>query len=130
RCLLLEFDVLPRIGVARGDRGKHVLPPVSRDARTDGVHESVAKNGYQVVILQDCALNLLGQLLALSRIDRRFVAVELCVEFRYAHSVRGIEAAPFEERLVPIRPCSADARSVHDHLDAVPLVYTSLGALE
>src|SRR6516165_10986957 len=112
--LLLEFDVLPRIGVARGDRGKHVLPPVSRDARTDGVHESVAKNGYHVVILQDCALDLLGQPLALSSIDRRFVPVELSIEFRYAHSVGGIEAAALEERLVPVRPCSADARSVHD----------------
>src|SRR6516165_12089541 len=97
--LLLEFDVLPRIGVARGDRGKHVLPLVSRDARTDGVHESVAKNRYQVVILQDCALNLLGELFALGRIDRRFVAVELSIEFRYAHSVGRIEAAALEERL-------------------------------
>src|SRR5262249_14088370 len=85
--LLLEFYVIPRKGIARGDRGKHFLPPVSRDARADGVHEGVAKNRYHVVILQDCALSLLRQLLALSRIDRRFVAVELSIEFRYTHSV-------------------------------------------
>src|SRR6516164_4460485 len=115
--LLLEFDVLPRIGVARSDRGKHVLPPVSRDARTDGVHESMAKNGYHVVILQDCALDLLGQPLALSSIDRRFVAVELSIECRYAHPVGAIEAAAPDDGHLSVRPCSHDARSLHNHLD-------------
>src|SRR5215831_21388901 len=54
--LLLEFDVFPRVGVARGDRWKHVLPFLGCDAWTNCVHEGVTEYRHEIVVFQDCPL--------------------------------------------------------------------------
>src|SRR4029453_2176920 len=99
--LVLHFQVLPRIGVTGGDGREDVLPFLRRDPRADRVDERVAKHGYQIVILEDPALDLLGQSLSLRRVDRTLVLVELPVEVRHADAVTRAEAAALEEGFVP-----------------------------
>src|SRR5215470_6011330 len=99
--LILDLQVLPGIGVSRGDGREDVLPFLRRHPRADRVDERVAEHGHQVVILEDPALDFLGQLLSLSRIDRPLVVIELAVEIPHADAVARVEAATLEERLVP-----------------------------
>jgi hypothetical protein len=63
----------------------------------------VAEHGHQVVILEDPALDLLGQFLSLRRIDRPLVLVELAVEVGDADAVTRVEAAALERGFVPSR---------------------------
>ena len=51
------------------------------------VDEGVAEHRHEVVVLQDLALDLLRQLLALGAVDRCLVSVELGVEFLDADAV-------------------------------------------
>src|SRR5262249_44642518 len=101
RLLVLDLQVLPRIGVTGGDGREDILPFLRRHPRANRVDERVAKHGYHVVVLEDPALDLLGQLLSLCRIDRRLVLVELAVEVPHADAVTRVEAAALEEGLIP-----------------------------
>ncbi len=77
----LQLDVLPRIGVAAGGEAReHVLPFRRGDARPDRIDEGVAEHRHEIIILEDLALDLLGQFLALGAVDRGEVLVELGVE--------------------------------------------------
>src|SRR2546427_7829565 len=70
RPLLLHLQVFPRIGVAGGDGREHVLPFLRYYLGADRVDERVTEHWHQVVVLEDPALDLLGELLALGRGDR------------------------------------------------------------
>ena len=75
--LVLHLQLFPGIRVAGGDGREDVLPLLGDHAGADGVDEGVAEHRHQVVVLQDAALDLLGQLLALGGVDRPLVLVEL-----------------------------------------------------
>src|SRR6476660_9545731 len=107
--LPFESDVFPWISVASGDGRKHVLPFLRVDARTYCVQEGVAEYGDEIVVLQNGTLHLLRQLLAIRRIGRRVVVVELGIQLLDANAVGCVEAAAFEESLVPVGPCPTDA---------------------
>src|SRR5262245_22323642 len=96
---VLHLQVLPRIGLAARDGREDVLPFLGCDPRADRVDERVAEHRYHVIVLEDPALDLLGQPLPLRRIDRPFVLVELTVEVRHTDSVTRIEAPTLEEGL-------------------------------
>src|SRR5688572_1185630 len=109
RCRFLELDVLPRVGVAGGDRREDILPLRRLDPRSDRVDEGVAEYRHEVIILQDAALDLLGELLTLLAVKRFLVLLELGIEVLDANHVLTLEAAAFEHALVPIGPTAADA---------------------
>src|SRR3989442_8245504 len=90
--LVLQLDVLPRIGIAGRDRGEDVLPLLGRDAGPDRIDERVAEDGHEVGVLEDGALDLLGELLPFGRIDRSLVLLELGVQLLDADAVARVEA--------------------------------------
>src|SRR2546426_10110657 len=92
RSLLLQLDVLPRIGIAGRDRGEDVLPLLGCDAGPDRIDERVAEDGHEVVVLEDGALDLLGELLPFGRIDGSLVLPELGVQLLDAEAVARAEA--------------------------------------
>src|SRR2546422_10800288 len=128
--LLLQLDVLPRIGIAGRDRGEDVLPLLGRDAGPDRVDERVAEDGHEVVVLEDGALDLLGELLALDGIDGSLVLLELGVQLLDADAVPNVEAAALDVALVPERPPPGDPDAVEDDLHARPLLDAALQPLE
>src|SRR5260370_31083820 len=76
--LVLELDVFPGIGVSGRDRRrKHILPFRRRDPGADGIDEGMAEDRNEVVVLEDLALDLLGQRLPLSSLVRCHILVEL-----------------------------------------------------
>src|SRR5712691_1980189 len=127
--LLLQSQVLPGIGVAGRDRGEDVLPRLGRELGPDRVDERMAEHGYQIVVLEDAPLDLLGQLLALGRIDRSLVLLELGVQILDADPIARAEAAALEVGLVPERPASGDSHAVEQHLHAGPVLEPALEAL-
>src|SRR5206468_5900825 len=128
--LLFDLQVLPGIGIAGGDGREDVLPLLRHDAGADRVDERVAEHGHEVVVFQDAALDLFGELLSLRGIDRPLVLVELGVEVLHADAIASVEAAALEVALVPERPASRDPDAVQDHLDAGPLLEPALQSLE
>src|SRR5262249_17527143 len=96
----------------------------------DRVHERVTEHRHQIVVLEDAALDLLGELLALGGIDRPLVLIELAVEVLHADAVTRVETAALEVPLVPERPAAADPRAVQDDLDPWELLQAALKALE
>src|SRR5712692_3563398 len=128
--LVLHLDVFPRIRVSRRNRREDVLPLRERHPRPDRVHERVAEHRDQVVVLEDPALDLLGQLLALRRIGRALVLVELAVEVLHADAVARIEPAALEVAFVPERPAPSDAGAVQDDLGPLKLFEPGLQTLE
>src|SRR6516162_10871821 len=88
----LQLDFLPRIGIAGGHGRKHVMPSLSSDPCADAVVEGVTEYRDEIVILQDRALDLVCQLLALLGAVRFSVLHELVVEIGDANRV-GPEAA-------------------------------------
>src|SRR5262245_65441896 len=121
RLLNFHLQVLPRIGVTGGAGREDVLPLLRCDTRADRVDERVSEHGDQVVILEDPALDLLGQLLSLRRIDRPLVLIELAVEISHANAVTRVEAAALEEGLVPERPAPGDSGGLNDDLEPGPV---------
>src|SRR5215471_11978612 len=122
-----QLDVFPGIRIARADRAReHVLPFRCLDPRPDRVHESVAEHRHEIVVLEDRALDLLRQSLALLGLLRCQVLVVLGIEFFDAELVGGEHAAAFEVRLVPIGPAGADSCAGEDDVDAGPLLYPTL----
>src|SRR5215475_4387170 len=130
RLLILQLDVFPRIGIAGRDGREDVLPLHRGDARPDRVHERVAEHRDQVVVLENPALDLLGELLALGRVDRPLVLVELAVEILDADAIAGVEAAALEVAFVPERPAPADPGAVEDDLGPRKLLEAALEPLE
>src|SRR5262245_45850056 len=128
--LLLHLQIFPGIRVAGGDGGEDVLPLLGGNPWADGVDEGVAEHRHQVVVLQNAALDLLGQLLALGGVDRPLVLVELGVEVLHADAVARVEAAALEVALVPERPAAADAGALEDDLHAGPVLEPALQSLE
>src|SRR5262249_35001749 len=124
--LVLDLQIFPGIGVAGGDGREDVLPFLRRYPRADRVDERVAEHGYHVIILEDPALDLLGQFLSLRGIDRPLVLVELAVEVRHADTVTRVEAAALEECLVPERPAPGDPGGLKDDLDPGPVFEPAL----
>src|SRR6266850_3516120 len=130
RLLLLHLQVFPGISVPGGDGREDVLPLLRHDARADPVDEGVAEHRDQVVVLEDPALDLLGQLLALGRVDRALVPLELGVEVLHAQAVARVEPTALEVALVPERPAAADAGAVQDDLHPGPVLEPALQALQ
>src|SRR5258705_6709838 len=128
--LLLHLQVLPRIGIAGGDGREDVLPLLRREPGADRVDERVAEHGHEVVVLENAALDLLGELLPLRGIDRPLVLVELGVEVLHADAVARAEAAALEVAFVPERPASCDPDTVQDDLGPRKLLEAALEALE
>src|SRR5437867_9479344 len=67
RGLLLQLNLLPGKGIARRDGGEDILPLLRRNSGANGVHEGMPEEGYKIQVLQNAALDLLCQLLALGR---------------------------------------------------------------
>src|SRR5216683_7428875 len=126
-----QLDVFPRIGVAGRDIGReHVLPFLRRDARADRIHKSVTEDRDEVVVLQDLALDLGGQAFPFGVVGRGEIFAELAVELRHAVAIPAVEAVAFNIGIVPVRPGSTDAASIHNDLDPRPLLQTALHLLE
>ena len=98
------------------------------DARPDRVHEGVAEHRNEIVILEDPALDFLGQLFALGGLHRGDILLELGVEILDADRIRDELAAAFEQRLVPIGPARADTGASEDDVDPGPLLQAALPA--
>src|SRR5438132_8254997 len=130
RLLVLHLDVFPWIGIAGSDGREDVLPLLQHDPWTDRVDERVPEHGYQIVVLENRALDLLGELLALRRVDRPLVLIELAVEVLHADAVARAEASALEVALVPERPASRDPDAVQDDLGPGKLLETALEPLE
>src|SRR2546427_1623149 len=130
RLLVLHLQVLPGIGIARGDRREDVLPFLRHDPRADRVDERVAEHRHEVVVFQNAALDFLGEPLSLCRIDRPLVLVELRVEVLHADAVARVEAAALEVAFVPERPASRDPDAVQDDLGPRKLLEAALEPLE
>src|SRR6266446_8292349 len=128
--LVLHLDVFPRIRVSRRDRREHVLPLRERHPRPDRVHERVAEHRDQVVVLEDPALDLLGELLALGRVDRSLVLVELAVEVLHTDTITRVEAPALEVAFVPEGPASRDPDALEDDLGSGKLLESALQPLE
>src|SRR6266850_5813768 len=124
--LVLHLDVFPRIRVSGRDRREHVLPLGERHPRPDGVHEGMAEHRDQVIVLEDPALDLLGQLLALRGVDRALVLVKLAVEVLHADAVARVEPAALEVALVPERPAPRDPGALEDDLGARKFLESAL----
>src|SRR5262245_39528733 len=130
RPLVLHLQVFPGIGVARRDGREHVLPLLLGDAGADRVHERVAEHRHEIVVLEDAALDLLGELLTLGGVDRPLVLIELAVEVLDADAVTRVEAAALEVPLVPERPAPADPGALQDDLDPGELLEAALESLQ
>src|SRR5947208_10336651 len=77
RGLLLQRDLLPGKGIARRDGGEDILPLLRRNSRANDVHEGMPEEGYKIQVLQNAALDLFCQLLALGRMHGLLVLGEL-----------------------------------------------------
>src|SRR5262249_14837878 len=125
----LELDFLPRIGISGGKRGgKHVLPFLGGDARSDAVHEGMAEHRDEIGILQNLALDSFRQLLALGRFCRAGILLNLLVEALDADCVGAEATAAFEQRLVPVGPGRANAGAHEDDVGPGPGLQTGLTA--
>src|SRR6059036_755964 len=129
RPLLLHLQVFPRIGVAGGDSREHVLPLLRHYLGADRVDERVTEHGHQVVVLEDPALDLLGELLALGRVDRALVLVELAVEVLHTDTITRVEAPALEVAFVPEGPASCDPDALEDDLGSGKLLEPALQPL-
>src|SRR5690349_3202680 len=69
RGLLLQPNLLPGEGIARRDGGEDILPLLRRNSRANGIDKGVPEEGYKIQVLQNAALDVLCQLLALGRSD-------------------------------------------------------------
>src|SRR5678815_1561532 len=130
RLLVLHLEVFPGIGIAGRDGREDLLPLLRGDPGADRVDERVAEHGHEIVVFQDAALDLLGELLPLRGIDRPLVLVELDVEVLHADAVARAEAAALEVALVPERPASRDPDALEDDLHPRPLLEPALEPLE
>src|SRR5438876_10696078 len=130
RLLVLHLQVFPGIGIPGGDRREDVLPLVRHHPGPDRVDERVAEHRHQVVVLEDPALDLLGELLSLRGIDRPLVLLELAVEVFHADAVPRIEPTALEVALVPERPAAPDPGPVEDDLDPGPVLEPALESLQ
>src|SRR5258708_5820638 len=102
--LLLQLQILPRIGVAGRDRREDVLPLLGREERAERVEEGMREHGHQVVVLENPFLDRPRQLLPLGGVDRFLVLLELGVEVLHAAPVARADPAALKEGLVPERP--------------------------
>src|SRR5262245_17451804 len=100
------------------------------DAGADRVHKRVAEHRHQIIVLEDAALDLLGELLALGGIGRPLVLVELAVEVLHADAIARVEAAALELPLVPERPAPADPSALQDDLNPGELLEAALESLQ
>src|SRR5678816_1328404 len=130
RLLVLHLQVFPGIGIAGRDGRKDLLPLLRGDPGADRVDEPVAEHGHEIVVFQDAALYLLGELLPLRGVDRPLVLVELDVEVLHADAVARAEASALEVALVPERPASRDPHAVEDDLGSGELLEPALQLLE
>src|SRR5262249_17964953 len=68
--LVLHLDIFPWVRVAGRDRREHVLPLLQHHSRADCVDERVPEHRNQIIVVEDRALDLLGDLLALGLVHR------------------------------------------------------------
>src|SRR5438132_10884595 len=87
RGLLLQLDLLPGKGIARRNGGEDILPLLRRNSGANGVHEGVPEEGHEIEMLQNAALDLLGQLLALGRVYGLLVLGKLRIQLLHAHAI-------------------------------------------
>src|SRR4030095_11158573 len=113
-----------------GDGREDVLPLLRGDTGADRVDERVAEHRHEIIVFEDAALDLLGELLSLSGIDRALVQLELGVEVLDADAVARVEAAALEVTFVPERPASRDPDALEDDLGSGELLEPALEPLE
>src|SRR5215831_672300 len=87
RSLLLQLDLLPGEGIARRDGGEDILPLLRRNSGANGIDEGVPEDGHEIQILQNAALDLLCQFLALGRVRGLLVLRKLRVQLLHAHAI-------------------------------------------
>src|SRR6516225_2863204 len=125
--LRLQLDIFPRIGIPCAlVTGEHILPVRRLDAGADRVHEGVTEHRHEIIILQDRALDLLGQRLTFGGLIGSEVLLVFDVELLDAELVGGEHAAAFELRFVPIGPAGADASAGQEDVDAGPFLHPAL----
>src|SRR5712692_3365935 len=130
RGLLLELDVLPGKGIARRDGGEDILPLLRRNSGANGIDEGVPEDGHEIEILQNAALKLLCQLLALSRVGGLLVLGKLRVQLLHAEAVPYAKTTALEKCLVPVRPGSPHARGIEKNLHPGPFLQPPLQLLQ
>src|SRR5204862_8363953 len=113
-----------------GDGREHVLPLLRHDLGADRVDERVAEHGHQLVVLEDSALDLLGELLALGWVDRALILIELAVEVFHTDTITRVEAPALEVAFVPEGPASRDPDALEDDLGSGKLLEPALQPLE
>src|SRR5215510_3570147 len=130
RGLLLELNLLPGKGIARRDGGEDILPLLRRNSGANGIDKGVPEDGYKIQILQNAALDVLCQLLALGRVNRLLVLGKLRVQLLHAEEISCHKPTALEKCLVPVRPGSPHARGIENNLQPRPLLQPSLQPLQ
>src|SRR5215472_957323 len=91
--LSLQLNVFPGIGVSGRHSREDVLPLRGGNPRPDRLHCRVPEHWDEIVIVENLALDFLGQFLPLGAIDRGEVAGEVRVEVGDTIAVFAVEAA-------------------------------------
>src|SRR6266567_7734429 len=112
RGLLLRRDLLPGKGIARRDGGEDILPLLRRNSGANGIDEGVPEEGYKIQVLQNAALDLLCQLLALGRINGLLVLGKLRVQLLHADAISHAKTTALKKGFVPVRPGAPHARGI------------------
>src|SRR5207249_9652985 len=100
--LLLQLEVLPGKSIGRRDGGEDILPLLRRDSGANGSDTGVPEDGHEIQVLQNAALDVLCQLLALGRVRGLLVLGKLRVQLLHADAVSCAKSTALEKRLVPI----------------------------
>src|ERR1700730_10625634 len=88
-----QLNVFPRIGVGGRHGREHVLPSCGGNAGADRLHRGMPKYRDEIVVVEDLALDFLGQSLAFAAIRGSEVSGELRIELGHAVAVFAVEAA-------------------------------------
>src|SRR6266567_4844277 len=129
RGLLLQRDLLPGKGISRRDGGKDILPLLRRNSGANGIDAGVPEDGHEIQLLQNAALDVLCQLLALGRVNRLLVLGKLRVQLLHTHAISYAKATALEKGLVPVRPGAPHARGIENHLYPRPFLQSPLELL-
>src|SRR4029450_9125049 len=130
RGLLLELDLLPGKGIACRDGGEDILPLLCRNSGANGIDEGMPEEGHEIQILQNAALDVLCQLLALGWVNRLLVLGKLRVQLLHAEEISCHKPTTLEKSLVPVRPGAPHTRRIENNLHPGPVLQPSLKLLQ